>query len=359
MRTLTSPYFRHNNATKTSTISRNRKKYGPPWFCDKCCTYFKNRRALYDHKRTAHLQLPKEHLSNYVFDENSQIFLCKICKFQAGIKKDIESHVLTHEQAFTCEVCGITVYSAYKYSAHLYQHDKLAGYKCPLCDFKRNERSAVMVHIKKVHLGRSTYKCKHCGKGFDYIEHYKEHENSHVTTQAVSCVVCKKEFAYTKYLIYHQLNAHRVLTVDPKLENRCKICGKSFNRKRLLEVHMRIHQDNDVLPAHLCEQCGRRFKTKAFLTRHRKIHLEDKPHKCSYCAKGFARKNFLLMHERVHSGERPYVCDQCGKSFNQHTPLKRHIRSHTGEKPYICKHCGVGYATKMSLNKHVITTRCG
>lgn len=320
---------------------------------------FKSKHTLYDHSRTAHLQLPKEHLANYVFDENSKIFSCKICEFHADNKKEIENHVLTHEQAFRCEVCDATVYSAYKYSIHLYQHDKQAGYKCPLCDFKRNKKSAVMVHIKRVHLGRFTYKCKHCGKGFDYIQWYKEHENSHVTSQTVSCVVCKKEYAYTKYLLYHQLNSHRVLTVDPKMENRCKICGKSFDRNRLLVIHMRIHQNSKVKPSHLCEHCGMSFKTAASLKSHSDVHSEEKPYTCGYCDKAFRKKNSLISHERVHTGERPYICKYCGKSFAQHAPLRAHERGHTGEKPYVCTQCGARYTKKISLKNHLMITPCG
>lgn len=301
--------------------------------------------------------MPKEHLSNYLFDEDTETFTCKICKLESKDKDLMDAHVLTHEEKFICQVCNATVYSAYKYSVHLHKHDRQAGYKCPLCQFQTPRASGIFVHINRIHLGRFAYMCKHCGKGFNDVVMHKEHENSHFGSQTVSCIVCKKEFAFTRYLVFHQIHYHTVSTVDPKLQNQCTICQRSFVTKRFLNNHMKTHQKADNAHSHLCEWCGKSFKDKYSLNGHIMSHTGNKPHKCSYCDKAFARKGFLILHERIHSGERPYICNHCGKSFNQPTALKRHIRSHTGERPYTCENCGASFTSKLSLNKHVIT-RC-
>ncbi|GJQ79047.1 hypothetical protein Trydic_g206 [Trypoxylus dichotomus] len=346
-----------DNPAASKKKSKKRKR-GPPWICEKCQTIFKNRVSLYNHKREAHIQLPKDHLSSYTYNPQTERFTCKICTLETKAKEKMAAHVLTHEEKFTCKVCSEVIYSAYRFSVHMRKHNKEGGYKCPFCVYVSSRPSGIFVHINRMHLGRYAYMCKHCGKGFDDVVMYKEHEASHERAQSVSCVVCKKEFAFTRYLVYHQINYHTVSTVDPKSQNKCAICDKTFIRKRILKAHMKTHEQDKSVRSHLCEWCGKSFRDKTSLNGHIMSHTGNKPHKCSYCEKSFARKGFLVLHERIHSGEKPYTCDQCGKSFNQPTALKRHIRCHTGERPYVCEACGATFTSRTILNKHVIT-RCG
>lgn len=354
-RILTLYIFRHTLANVRTTSSGKPKRYrGPPHICKKCNIECKSDKALQRHKRAEHMQLPREYAS-YSFNEDTKIFTCKICKLESEAKSAMVAHVLTHEQKFTCKICSATVYSAYRYSVHLYNHDKESGYNCPLCDYRTWHPPAVFLHITRMHLRRFAYNCKHCKKGYNDVVMYKEHENSHVFKQKISCVVCQKEFGYTRYLVAHQKQFHTVFTADPKMQNQCEICKKGFIAKRALDKHVAgAHKKTIDRYVHLCEWCGKSFKDKHSLNAHTTYHTGNKPHKCSYCDKTFAKKGSLVMHERIHNGEKPYVCHHCGKAFNQPTALKRHIRSHTGEKPYACGKCGVSFTSKMSLNKHSI-----
>lgn len=55
--------------------------------------------------------------------------------------------------------------------------------------------------------------------------------------------------------------------------------------------------------------------------------------KCSLCGKSFNRKQLLDCHYRYdHEGEEPLRCDHCNRTFMLKRDIEKHMITHTGEK---------------------------
>ncbi|XP_023259764.1 zinc finger protein OZF-like [Seriola lalandi dorsalis] len=141
-------------------------------------------------------------------------------------------------------------------------------------------------------------------------------------------------------------------TQTGKKSLKCDTCGKDFQYKSLLIIHLRTHTGERP---YSCETCGKRFSNKSALKRHIRIHTGEKPYSCNTCGKGFAGRDGLSVHMRTHTSEKPYTCNTCGKRFSDTPMLKKHLRIHTGEKPFSCKMCGKRFARSYCLLIHIRT----
>ena len=117
----------------------------------------------------------------------------------------------------------------------------------------------------------------------------------------------------------------------------CPTCHKMYKTQWSLENHMMRHLDPSqrVLKCDLCEKT---FDKKILLQYHMKTaHLseEEKAKQmipCEVCGKKFLGKKLLRAHiGRVHEGKR-YPCTYCDKVYPSPHGLKYHIKSiHEGK----------------------------
>ncbi|XP_038592422.1 uncharacterized protein LOC119916464 isoform X1 [Micropterus salmoides] len=107
----------------------------------------------------------------------------------------------------------------------------------------------------------------------------------------------------------------------------CFECGKQYHHKGSLQRHMICHLSKRPSTHLVNEKC---CKVKENVDSQRRVHTRGKPFGCGVCGKRFNKRTHLTLHMRVHTGEKPFSCDVCGIRFTQQPHLKTHMRIHTG-----------------------------
>ncbi|XP_066575170.1 putative transcription factor Ovo-like 1 [Amia ocellicauda] len=117
----------------------------------------------------------------------------------------------------------------------------------------------------------------------------------------------------------------------------------------------------------MCQVCQKSFQYQRMLNRHLKCHNDTKRHLCTYCGKGFNDTFDLKRHVRTHTGVRPYKCALCEKAFTQRCSLESHMKKIHGvtqqyaykerrSKLYVCEECGYTAPTQDTLLRHLRNT---
>lgn len=116
--------------------------------------------------------------------------------------------------------------------------------------------------------------------------------------------------------------------------------------------------------AFMCHICQKSFQYQRMLNRHIKCHNDTKRHLCSFCGKGFNDTFDLKRHVRTHTGVRPYKCTLCDKAFTQRCSLESHMKKihsvtlkyaykERRNKLYVCEECGHTAGTQDELLLHL------
>lgn len=113
----------------------------------------------------------------------------------------------------------------------------------------------------------------------------------------------------------------------------------------------------------VCQICQKPFHHQRMLNRHVKCHNETKRHPCTFCGKGFNDTFDLKRHVRTHTGVRPYKCTLCEKAFTQRCSLESHMKKihsvtqayaykERRNKLYVCEECGHTSGSQDELHQH-------
>ncbi|GAA6110801.1 zinc finger protein 692 isoform X1 [Tachysurus ichikawai] len=105
-----------------------------------------------------------------------------------------------------------------------------------------------------------------------------------------------------------------------------------------------------------CSQpsCGKSFNFKKHLKEHEKLHSDQRDYICEFCARAFRTSSNLSIHRRIHTGEKPLQCEVCGFTCRQKASLNWHMRKHDAERSYqfACEICGRRFEKRDNVTAH-------
>ena len=174
-----------------------------------------------------------------------------------------------------CDLCGKLFNDEKKLVAHCKRHSDDHDNVCGHCGKVFDSRVKLRNHVRKVH--KDFDECKFCpyvGEPSNVLRHEKEkHKDSDL-----KCSKCCKTFTRMTTLKSHEGKC------GPKVKklHECAHCGKKFNRKDVLDKHMKTHSKTKKKPSNSdeeefhCDKCHKKYKHQTNLIRHqKKDHSEN------------------------------------------------------------------------------------
>ncbi|XP_012284562.1 gastrula zinc finger protein XlCGF46.1-like [Orussus abietinus] len=190
--------------------------------CDKCDYRTKTKNNLKSH-------YIRKHTDDYKFS-------CEHCGKRFKMEWDLKFHIGTHSNAqHMCDICGRFYSSNYS----LYKHRKVAHlneykFQCTVCNKRLLTQENLDSHMLQ---HNQTYSCKDCGKIFASKRYLATHTTTHTGVKPYPCHICEKNFRTS-----HMRNTH-LLTHSAERPHICDLCGQAFKRRYYMIEHRRKHPD--------------------------------------------------------------------------------------------------------------------
>lgn len=137
------------------------------------------------------------------------------------------------------------------------------------------------------------------------VEH-KEQDKFVAENFKIICGICQLPMS-----TFYDVSAHAAKEHNQRGFVKC--CNKKFYRRIILVEHISWHLDPERFK---CQECGKVLADRRCLQVHVRLHeQQDRNHICDVCGKGFARPVTLQRHKYTHipEEERKIPCDQCDK----------------------------------------------
>ncbi|CAG2237030.1 KRAB [Mytilus edulis] len=194
------------------------------------------------------------------------------------------------------------------------------------------------------------FKCKLCGKRFQSKDKVKLHMSSHTGEKQHSCQLCDTKCMTQQSLYSHIVAAHPAEAGDLARYS-CDVCGKKFYSKCKLLNHSKTHFEQNL--PYQCKLCPKRFSILSRLMTHIKTHTGDGLFTCKICDKAYTTQASLKSHMNNHTHEIEYKCETCNKVFYTNGGLIKHRLTHSDDRPLKCSICCKGFKQNSHMRQHM------
>ena len=144
---------------------------------------------------------------------------------------------------------------------------------------------------------------------------------------------------------------HSVTVWNFEMEDLCKVCGVSVQRKNSAR-HAQLHSDK-VLK---CEICDKAFQVKGYLSAHMKTHRPPEDINCTLCKKVLHSSSALRKHMLTFHYSLQYSCPYCSKNFTQKAYSINHIehckKAIPVKESISCEICFKTFQTRKKMLDH-------
>nr|CAI5848287.1 unnamed protein product [Callosobruchus analis] len=154
---------------------------------------------------------------------------------QPKIEMDYIQFLENNQMLLTCRECAKIFTTLEGLRCHKRIHSG-GMYKCKQCDKEYTRLNHLQRH-ELSHSRRKVHVCRICSKTLTRMEHLKRHLVTHLREKPFSCKTCNRGFNRIEHLHHHAPDA-KGDTVFP-----CDVCNKAFNREDSLEVHKKMHDN--------------------------------------------------------------------------------------------------------------------
>ena len=304
-------------------------------------------------------------------------FSCPECDQTFKKKALVKQHQLrVHDKIvrFSCFVCQKGFYDRHHMITHLSIHDdarKLEERFLPddLVSQLKQE-GQVDLEGRKVTVDMV---CLYCSKVFELEKSRRKHEEAvHMDDHKHMLAMARKEREVSSKVDESATDESAVedksniklfddngdVPSDAESIYKCSECERILPSAGSLEIHLRIHQEQSVIPC-TAKNCTATFFTSKQLLDHKlSDHGMSKEAAaswtCEECGKVFKRKGCLKMHMKKHNPDKNFVCNDCGKKFKRETGLHFHtLKFHKGILNYSCDECGKSEVSPAALSVHI------
>lgn len=201
--------------------------------------------------------------------ENPTMHCCEFCDYKTPKLSHIKRHKMIHTgKKYKCDKCPKSFNEKNKLKVHMNsKHKGHAKYKCEVCYRTFSSKGGIVYHMQTKHNNTHKYRCEVCEKGFNQLQHYMGHKNTHSGIRPHVCDICNQGFSYPSVLV-----AHRKICKGKKEESEmeevkfhpCSECGEKFIMQANLEEHIKKEhsQEGPDFSSVLCD-CGVVFTNNA------------------------------------------------------------------------------------------------